>query len=84
VIQGDWSHNDGFYTDADNLRRQRAYDTVNASARWTSSSGRYWVGVWGKNLTDDAVLTLQTTADFAAFSSYAAPRTYGVTAGTKF
>jgi iron complex outermembrane recepter protein len=84
VLRGDWSHNDGFYTDSDNLRRQSAYDTVNASARWTSPDGRYWVGVWGKNLTDDAVLTLQTTADFAAFSSYAAPRTYGVTAGTKF
>jgi iron complex outermembrane receptor protein len=84
VINGNWSHNDGFFTDSDNLRRQPAYDTVNASARWTSSNGRYWMGVWGKNLTNDAVLTLQTTADFAAFSSYAAPRTYGVTAGTRF
>jgi outer membrane receptor protein involved in Fe transport len=84
VIQGDWGHNDSFYTDSDNLRRQRAYNTVNASARWTSPGGQYWAGVWGKNLANDAVLTLQTTADFAAFASYAAPRTFGVTVGTTF
>jgi iron complex outermembrane recepter protein len=84
VIESDWSHNDGFYTDSDNLRKQRPYNTVNASARWTLAGGRYWVGMWGKNLTNDAVLTLQTTAAFADFASYAAPRTFGVTAGTQF
>ena len=84
VIESDWSHNDGFYTDSDNLRKQRPYDTVNASARWSFPGGRYWVGVWGKNLANDAVLTLQTTTAFADFASYAAPRTFGVTAGTKF
>jgi len=84
VLHGDWSYNDGFYTDADNRRRQRAYHTVNASLGWSMNDGQVSVKIWGKNLANEEVLVLQTAAIYGSFASYAPPRTYGVTVGTKF
>jgi iron complex outermembrane recepter protein len=84
VLETDWSHNNGFYTDTDNLRRQPAYNIVNASLSYLMDSGRYSVKFWGKNLADNAVIVEQTSAAYASYVSYAPPRTYGVTFGAKF
>ena len=57
-LNATYNHNDGFYSEADNLRRQPAYNLVNASVSFSPSGSRVTVRGWVKNLTNDAVVTL--------------------------
>ena len=77
-------YNDGFYTEVDEGRRQDNYVLVNASLGWVAPDERYSVSVWGKNLTDEAVLLSNDGAVHGTAVSYQPPRTYGVTLGVKF
>ena len=76
-------YNDGFYTEVDEGRRQDNYVLVNASLGWVAPDERYSVSVWGKNLTDKAVLLSNDGAVHGTAVSYQPPRTYGVTLGAK-
>ena len=62
-----------------------ARDIVNASIRWVDADDRYHVSLFGKNLTDDRYKTAsQAVGTLWTFSSYGAPRTFGVEVGTRF
>jgi outer membrane receptor protein involved in Fe transport len=77
-----YQFNSGFYFEADNLLRQKAFSRVNAALKWQSAGGRYWVRVWGDNLTNEAVLSYSSTlSDGTRNVTYEAPRQYGVTLG---
>ena len=78
-------YNDGFDTAAGGIfAHVRGYETLTASATWTGPDDRYFVRLWGRNLTNDIhpelILPLATT--FQEVSSM--PRSYGVTVGFKF
>lgn len=77
-------YNDGFFTEVDEGRRQDKYVLVNASLGWVASGEAYSISLWGKNLTNKAVLLSNDGAVHATASSYNPPRTYGVTLGMKF
>ncbi len=84
-LNANWYHSSGWFTDSDNVIRQPAFDEFGASARWTSPNERYNLELWGKNLSNARSFNAQTeiqTGDH--YTSYAAPRTYGVRAGIKF
>ena len=77
-------YNDGFFTEVDEGRRQGAYVMVNASLGWVAPNEAYSIRVWGKNLTNEAVLLNKDGAVHATAESSQPPRTYGVTLGVKF
>ncbi|HKQ82690.1 MAG TPA: TonB-dependent receptor [Steroidobacteraceae bacterium] len=77
-------YNDGFYTEVDNLRKQDSYPLVNAGVTWAAPGKAYYVRVWGKNLTDEAIATEIAGAVHGTAVSYQPPRTYGVTVGATF
>lgn len=69
-----------------------AFDTVlekrtilNANVTWNSANERYYVSVFGKNLTDDRYKTAsQAVGALWTFANYGPPRVYGVQFGTHF
>ncbi len=64
--------------------RQEAFTLVDGEVIWTESGGRYWVGVYGKNLTNKSYRLSYNGGAFGDYSTKAAPVTYGVKAGYKF
>lgn len=78
-------YNSGFFLESDNVIKQDRFAQIGATLSWTSSDDRFSLGVFGKNLTDRRVLSFGTTVPNGThLIEYAAPRTYGVTAGFKF
>jgi iron complex outermembrane recepter protein len=83
-INATYLHNDGFYSEVDNFRRQGAFNFLNSSVTWTSPSERYNLAFWGKNLLNDAVVSQLGGTAAGTIATYQPPRTYGVTVGAKF
>ena len=77
-------YNDGFFTEVDERRRQGKYVLLNASIGWVAPDERYSIRLWGKNLTNEAVLLNKDGALHGTAESSQPPRTYGVTVGAKF
>jgi iron complex outermembrane receptor protein len=62
-----------------------AMTTIDASLKWTPQHGRYWVSVWGRNLTNTiGILGYTPNGTVVAFGAPTAPRTFGVTASLNF
>jgi iron complex outermembrane receptor protein len=79
------SYNSGYSFTVDNLVLQPSYTLVNASLKWTSSSGTYTASIWGANLNDAHYLAQGNEVPaFGQAVTPAAPRTYGFTVGVKF
>ena len=85
VVSANYQYNSGYYPEPDNVVRQPAFSLVNASAKWSSGSGRYTLTFRGDNLTNKAVLSGLATEPWGTHNGlYYAPRTYGVKAGFHF
>lgn len=87
TLNGNFYHNSGFAAEPDNFRRQSSYQLYNASIDLTIAD-RWSVSLWGKNLSNEAVDLFPSVNGLGGGlgvprSSYAPPRTYGVTVGVK-
>ncbi|WP_068875597.1 MULTISPECIES: TonB-dependent receptor [unclassified Phenylobacterium] len=93
LFHGDLAHKSGQYFSAFNrdtfpesLQYAKAFTEVNARIAYRDRAGRYEIGVWGKNLTENEVPTGagtdQGTATF--FTTVPYPRRFGVDASLKF
>lgn len=79
------SYNSGQYFESDNVIKQGAYALLNAGIQWSSADEHFSLSLYGRNLTDKRVVSwASTTPNGTHVSNYAAPRTYGITAGFKF
>jgi iron complex outermembrane receptor protein len=57
----------------------------NGSVTWTENEGRYWVRLYGKNLSDEEYRVGELpVADIWTFAYYGEPRTFGIEAGWFF
>ncbi|MCC6829390.1 MAG: TonB-dependent receptor [Novosphingobium sp.] len=84
-LNGNIYYNNGFFPESDNIVKQKAYAQLGASIRWTSENERLTLSAFGKNLTNRRVINFEsTTADGSHSGFFAAPRTYGISAGVKF
>jgi iron complex outermembrane receptor protein len=79
-----WRHNSGFYWDAAEYAKQRAFDVVNGSAGVSFAQDRLDVSVWAHNLTNTYYLNGSTPTPFGRLLSEAEPRMYGVTMSVKY
>ena len=78
-----------YFTEFNNAdATQGGYALVNAGLKYTSPNDQWTVDVWGRNLTNQLVLTnnIITAPLFSSVrvGSVAPPRTYGVTFGVNF
>lgn len=74
----DFIHNPG--------TRQSAYAKINATLTYYSDDDRWNIGVWGRNLTNKAVIAATAAAGIPgpATAYLSEPRTYGLRAGFNF
>jgi iron complex outermembrane receptor protein len=75
--------------------RQKSYATANLDLTYYSPSGRWSVGAWGRNLTDEEIYTGGGRYAFSTpvadggdpslfYATIRAPRTYGLRAKVEF
>ena len=76
-------YNDDIGSEFDTILDQRAI--LNANVTFRSADDRYYVSLFGKNLTDDRYKTAsQAVGALWTFANYGPPRTWGIEAGFKF
>jgi iron complex outermembrane receptor protein len=83
-LDANYYYNGGWYPEADNVQRQKAYELINSSLTWSTANDAYWVRLWGKNLANRAVATQISSSTLATAVAYQAPRTFGLEFGAKF
>ncbi|WP_158258063.1 TonB-dependent receptor [Sphingopyxis lindanitolerans] len=87
-LQGDGRYESSFYADfIHNLgTRQKPYVKLNASVTYFANSGRWNLGAWIKNITDEPVIAATAFAGIPgpATAYLEPPRTYGVRLGFNF
>ncbi|WP_207080606.1 TonB-dependent receptor [Novosphingobium sp. KA1] len=81
---GNYYYNDGYVGSPDERVKQKAYNTLDASLTWHASNDNLYVRLWGKNLTNAFYWSQIGATNSGDNGTYAAPRTYGVTAGFDF
>jgi len=84
TLAGNYYYNSGFVGSPDERVKQKAYNTLDASLTWRSSADNLFVRFWGKNITNEFYRTQIGATNSGDNGTYAAPRTYGVTAGFDF
>jgi outer membrane receptor protein involved in Fe transport len=85
LVNGNLSYNSGYFSEPDNVIRQKAFATIDASVEWQPSRSALAVRLWALNLTDTQhydSLTVFPTA--AALYRPAAPRRLGVSLISSF
>jgi iron complex outermembrane receptor protein len=89
-LLGEWNWHDRLYFTEFNSKQvsQGAISTINASARYTFEDRRWYVEVYGKNLSDRLIASQKwiTGAGFGSMviGNLAAPRTFGATVHYNF
>ncbi len=88
IISGRVDH---YYSDEFNLAYNRvpnvtqdAFGRTDARLSYESSTGRFTLAVWGKNLEDERVLNYTGVAGPNVYQSFDPPRTYGMTLGVRY
>jgi iron complex outermembrane receptor protein len=77
-------HNSGFAWEPSNRLRQKSYELLNASVRWTSPDETFTVKLWAQNLTNTKYLSQGQSTAVGDLLIPASPRTYGLTLSTRF
>jgi iron complex outermembrane receptor protein len=72
------------YSGAHLAQYQVAYAKIDANMRLTAPNDRFFVEVFGENLTDVATKSFDNQAYGRVRAYFDAPRTWGIRAGTKF
>ena len=88
TFMGDVSYKDDIYFTefARSLEGQDAYTILDLQVRFLTGDGRWSAELWGKNLTDEEVVssTFQLATARVIGATYVPPRTYGITVGYQF
>ncbi|MEM7001262.1 MAG: TonB-dependent receptor [Pseudomonadota bacterium] len=75
-------YNDDIGEQFDTVLEERTI--LGASVTWESVDEKYWVALFGKNLTDERYKTAsQAVGVLWTFSNYGPPRTYGIQTGVR-
>jgi iron complex outermembrane receptor protein len=85
VLSSSLYYNSGYdFAPGGLFAKVNSFEELSASATWFAAGDRYFVRIWGQNLTDSRrPLSIQATAPVFREIS-ARPVSYGVTAGFKF
>jgi iron complex outermembrane receptor protein len=79
-IDGTISYRDDVFVSADNRLEIPGYWLANASIGWTSTSGRFGLRVWARNLFNEDYYANRTEQALGDIQYLAPPRTFGITA----
>lgn len=78
-------YSDSYFNDVFETFETNGYTLYNANARLASQSGRWWLNVYGRNLTNEEYILTTAFADqFGVVQFFGPPRTVGVQLGVSF
>ena len=79
------SYKSAYYFEPQNLIRQKPFEMVNTSVRWTAPGDHYDLTLWGKNLTSAKWFAMGGATTLGGeYYSAGDPLTFGITAGAHF
>jgi iron complex outermembrane receptor protein len=84
TLAANYYYNDGYVGQPDERVKQKSFNTVDASITWHAPGDRYFVRVWGHNLTDAFYRTQIGSSNTGDNGTNGAPRTYGATIGFEY
>jgi len=85
TLSGNLSYNSGYYSEPDNVVRQKPYATLDVSAEWRPFRRGPSFRFWALNLTDaHYYASLSPFPTFGVFQNPAAPRRLGISIGYSF
>jgi len=73
-----------FFAPSGNQFKQDGYETLSLRAQWTDPTDRYFVALWGDNVTDSRYYTQAQYSNFGIGGVWSKPVTYGIELGFKF
>jgi len=77
-------YKDKTFVSADNRLAIPSHTVANASLTWRTPDQKYWVQLWTRNMFDIRYYASRVETSVGDLQYLAAPRTYGVTIGSKF
>jgi iron complex outermembrane recepter protein len=83
-LSATWSYNSGFTTTPGMEIEQPAFNLLGASLQFIGPEKRYYVKLWGSNLTNKEVAMNLTLSSNGTYVGLLAPRTFGITLGRSF
>jgi iron complex outermembrane recepter protein len=84
-LNGNGYYNGGFFTDVANDISQPSYTKLGASVRWATSGDRFYVKLYGTNLTNVRTKVYgDSQGNGTQLIDWAEPRIFGIAFGTSF
>lgn len=84
TLTGNYYYNSGYYSEPVNRLQQPSYGVIDASLGWEALRGKFYIRLWGRNLTDKLYAAQLAAVDTADLRIAAPGRAFGVTAGVHF
>jgi iron complex outermembrane receptor protein len=84
IFDATHSYNSGFNFYESGLTKQKPYHNLRATVQYVAPDDRYYVTVWGTNLTNARIDSLVNEYNSGVAYFPGDPRFYGVTVGAKF
>ncbi|MFA7585134.1 MAG: TonB-dependent receptor [Novosphingobium sp.] len=85
ALSANWYYSSKLYFGPSGIQfPQGAYDTLSARAQWTAPDDRWFVALWGNNITNSRYRTGAQYNNFAIGTNWNKPVTYGIEVGAKF
>jgi iron complex outermembrane receptor protein len=77
-------HNSGFYFDAGDEIRQKAYNLVNLHVQYASQGNRWSVAAWVNNAFNATIVAGIGTSPYVLAAEYTDPRLFGLSASMHY
>ena len=85
ALSGNVYYTSSFYLGPSGIQfKQGGYETVSLRAQWTAPEERYYVALWGDNVTNSRYMNQATFSNFGIGANWNEPTTYGIEVGLKF
>jgi len=85
TLSGNLAYNSGYYSEPDNVVRQKPFTTLDVSAQWRPFEEGPAFRLWVLNLSDTHYFeSVSPFPTFGVFQKPAAPRRFGISIGYSF
>ncbi|MCJ2177512.1 TonB-dependent receptor [Novosphingobium album (ex Hu et al. 2023)] len=85
ALSGNLYYTSSFYFGPSGTQfKQDGYETLSLRAQWNGADDRYFIALWGDNVTNSRYVTLATYSNYGMGATWNSPVTYGVEVGFKF
>ncbi|PEQ11849.1 TonB-dependent receptor [Novosphingobium sp. PC22D] len=85
ALSGNLAYSSSFFFGPSGIQfKQGGYETLSLRAQWSAPEDRYYVAVWGDNVTNSRYLTQVQYSNFGIGANWSQPVTYGIEAGFRF